>query len=365
MNDLQSQSDKMFMDKKVSACDLQEIVVCNCKEPTQIVVKDICVDEGVPMVHEKFLFNKEETVKLEDNKPEECADTKDAMELVVTGDEVGCEKPPPENVVAESESVSNKALTLRDIISMEDSNKPLNNVNTYEPEGGLGRDIEERKTVEKKSVSWRYLPSETVELENQRLSNVLVEDSYDHHHLFSSYEFGARSFSEAAEPGLAHITYSGPISISGSLSARSDGSTVSANSFAFPVSKAQTLIVKNPFSNGRSSLGKLEEEEEDETEEEAGLALSLSKLSTSKKDNKMGSIYLNTRRDETEKTLSSHKSANVLLPVSTNFVKLADMVEVEWVVFLEKFQELLDSAFAERQTMTLRSSQRLGTSCQF
>ncbi|KAG5391978.1 hypothetical protein IGI04_021941, partial [Brassica rapa subsp. trilocularis] len=235
MNDLQSQSDKMFMDKKVSACDLQEIVVCNCKEPTQIVVKDICVDEGVPMVQEKFLFNKEENVKVEDNKPEECADTKDVMELVVTGDEVGCEKPPPEDALAESESVSNKALTLRDIISMEDSNKPLNNVNTYEPEGDLGRDIEQRKTVEKKSVSWRYLPSETVEPENQRLNNVHVEDSYDHHHLFSSYEFGARSFSEAAESGLAHITYSGPISISESLSARSDGSTVSANSFAFPV----------------------------------------------------------------------------------------------------------------------------------
>ncbi|CAN7040760.1 unnamed protein product [Brassica oleracea var. botrytis] len=130
-------------------------------------------------------------------------------------------------------------------------------------------------------------------------------------------------------------------------------------------SKTQTLIVKNPFSNGRSSLGKLEEEEEDETEEEAGLSLSLSKLSTSTKDNKMGSMYPNNPRDETEKTLSSHKSANVLLPVSTNFVKLADMIEAEWVVFLEKFQELLDSAFAERRTMTLRSRQRLGTSCQF
>ncbi|CAN7020395.1 unnamed protein product [Brassica rapa subsp. trilocularis] len=303
MNDLQSQSDKMFMDKKVSACDLQEIVVCNCKEPTQIVVKDICVDEGVPMVQEKFLFNKEENVKVEDNKPEECADTKDVMELVVTGDEVGCEKPPPEDALAESESVSNKALTLRDIISMEDSNKPLNNVNTYEPEGDLGRDIEQRKTVEKKSVSWRYLPSETVEPENQRLNNVHVEDSYDHHHLFSSYEFGARSFSEAAESGLAHITYSGPISISESLSARSDGSTVSANSFAFPgaLISVNIVLVSERFFPKFHVL--LQTQGTNPTCGKLLIALSLLEVSTSTKDDKMGSIYLNTPRDETEKTL--------------------------------------------------------------
>lgn len=244
MNDIQVQRDQVFMDKNVSACDLPEIAVHNCKELTHDVVKDICVDEGVPMVQEKFLLNKEETVKVngtgndseskssEDNKFEECVDTKDVMELVVTGDEVGCEKSPPEDVIAESESVSKVALTLRDIILMEGSHK------TYEPEGSLGREVEQRKTGEKKSVSWRYLPSEMGEPENQRLNNIVFEDSYDHHHLFFSSnfpnEFGARSFSEA-ESGLAHMTYSGPISISGNLSALSDGSTVSANSFAFPM----------------------------------------------------------------------------------------------------------------------------------
>ncbi|KAJ0256934.1 hypothetical protein HA466_0078890 [Hirschfeldia incana] len=249
MNDIQGQSDKMFMDKNVSACDLPEIVVCNCKELTQNVVKDICVDEGVPLVQEKFLLNKEEAVKVngnvpeskssEDNKFEEVVDTKDVMELVVTGDEVIYDKSPPEDIVAGSESFSKVALTLGDIISMEVSHKPLNNVNTYEPEGSLGREIEQRKTGEKKSVSWRYLPSEMGEPENQRLKNIVFEDSYDHHHLFFSSnfpnEYGARSSSEA-ESGLAHhITYSGPISFSGSLSARSEGSTVSGNSFAFPV----------------------------------------------------------------------------------------------------------------------------------
>ncbi|KAF8066103.1 hypothetical protein N665_1160s0004 [Sinapis alba] len=248
MNDLQGQSDQVFVDKNVSTCDLQEIVVCDFKELTHNVVKDICVDEGVPMVQEKFLFNKEETVKVngnvpesessEDNKFEEVVDTKDVMKLVVTEDEtyceVSCEKPPPEDVLAYLGSVSNRSLTLGDIISMEDIHKPGgNNVNTYEPEGNLGREIiEQRKTGEKKSVSWRYLPSDMVE----------PEDSYDHHHLFFSgnfpNEFGARRISEA-ESGLAHITYSGPITISGSLSARSDGSTVSGQSFAFPILQSE------------------------------------------------------------------------------------------------------------------------------
>lgn len=134
------------------------------------------------------------------------------------------------------------------------------------------------------------------------------------------------------------------------------------------------LLGKNPFSNGHSSLGKLreciaEEEEDEGGEEEARLTLSLTKLSTSLTNdnlsNNMGSGCLKPSRDKTDKTLVSHKSANVQLPVSANFVKLAEMKEVEWVVFLEKFQELLDSAFAERKTMTLRNRQRLGTSCKF
>ncbi|EOA39907.1 hypothetical protein CARUB_v10008594mg [Capsella rubella] len=134
------------------------------------------------------------------------------------------------------------------------------------------------------------------------------------------------------------------------------------------------LLIKNPFSNGQSSLGKLkesiiEEEEDEGDEEEAILTRSLTKLSVSLKNhnlsNNMGSGFLIPPRDKTDKTLVSHKSANVQLPVSANFVKLAEMKEVVWVVFLEKFQELLGSAFTERKTMTLRNRQRLGTSCKF
>ncbi|KAG7558663.1 hypothetical protein ISN45_Aa05g003000 [Arabidopsis thaliana x Arabidopsis arenosa] len=54
-----------YMDKNVTACDLPEIVVCY-KENTYHVVKDICVDEGVP-VQEKFLFGEKDSVKCSSN----------------------------------------------------------------------------------------------------------------------------------------------------------------------------------------------------------------------------------------------------------------------------------------------------------
>ncbi|XP_062228677.1 phosphatidylinositol 4-kinase gamma 5-like [Phragmites australis] len=60
-------------------------------------------------------------------------------------------------------------------------------------------------------------------------------------------------------------------------------------------------------------------------------------------------------------------SANDMLPTSVSFVKLADMGPETWVLFLEKFQELLPGAFRSRKchATAQRAKQRLGTSCQF
>ncbi|KAL1203687.1 Phosphatidylinositol 4-kinase gamma 7 [Cardamine amara subsp. amara] len=155
-------------------------------------------------------------------------------------------------------------------------------------------------------------------------------------------------------------------------------------------------FTKNPFSNGRSSLGKLEEsikeedddddDEEDNTENAVPMittmkdsffssaafhdkALSLSKLSTSMKNTHLSDTGRKNikplTRGKSENTSSGHKSANEQLPVSASFVKVADMKEDEWVLFLERFQELLGPAFAKRKTATLSKRQRLGTSCQF
>ncbi|CAM0951828.1 unnamed protein product [Alopecurus aequalis] len=65
---------------------------------------------------------------------------------------------------------------------------------------------------------------------------------------------------------------------------------------------------------------------------------------------------------------SGSRSANEMLPPSASFVKLSDMGSEEWNVFLDKFQELLPSAFLARKHAAgagPRPMQRLGTSCQF
>ncbi|XP_038984211.1 phosphatidylinositol 4-kinase gamma 7-like [Phoenix dactylifera] len=55
------------------------------------------------------------------------------------------------------------------------------------------------------------------------------------------------------------------------------------------------------------------------------------------------------------------------LPATASFVKLADMGEEEWGLFLEKFKELLHRAFRGRKCGAAgqRQWQRLGASCQF
>ncbi|KAJ0252893.1 Phosphatidylinositol 3-/4-kinase [Hirschfeldia incana] len=141
-------------------------------------------------------------------------------------------------------------------------------------------------------------------------------------------------------------------------------------------------FTRNPFSKGRSSLGKLEEEDEEEDNAENDVSVItmkdsffssskvVSKLSTSMKNthlssNTGGTTFKPLRRGKSENTSSGHKSANEQLPASGSFVKVADMKEEEWVMFLERFQELLGPAFAKRKTATVSKRQRLGTSCQF
>ncbi|KAK3421797.1 phosphatidylinositol 4-kinase gamma 7 [Eucalyptus grandis] len=143
-------------------------------------------------------------------------------------------------------------------------------------------------------------------------------------------------------------------------------------------------------SNGWNPLSRLEEaseeEEESECEEEkkredvAGVEAferlpPVSKLSMSLKNTVLGKKSrkqpkYSGRMQENgfmANSSSGHRSANEQLPPSVSFVNLADMSEDEWLLFLEKFQELLDPAFENRKSATLghRQRLRLGTSCQF
>ncbi|KAI5678807.1 hypothetical protein M9H77_09757 [Catharanthus roseus] len=145
--------------------------------------------------------------------------------------------------------------------------------------------------------------------------------------------------------------------------------------------------------NGRSPLSKLdesieEEEEESEGEESEKDSVGLSAAAAEKNDAGVSKLSMSMKQtslgDKNQKftkfsgkkpeyggymasSSSGHRSANEQLPASVSFVKLADMNEEEWAMFLEKVQELLVPAFAKRKSVTLgqRQRQRLGTSCQF
>ncbi|KAL8157391.1 phosphatidylinositol 4-kinase gamma 7-like [Apium graveolens] len=140
-------------------------------------------------------------------------------------------------------------------------------------------------------------------------------------------------------------------------------------------STSDMLLIQPPIQfgvggnfNSHSSLCKLEEsiQEEEEVEGEKqdnGISAKMSnvpKLSVSLK---------NTSLYEKSKYLqfSGHKTAGEQVSASVRFVEFSNMKDEEWSLFLEKFQELLGSTFAQRKSVNLgqKQKQRLGTSCQF
>jgi len=139
------------------------------------------------------------------------------------------------------------------------------------------------------------------------------------------------------------------------------------DSFVFDIDCDDSEIPMNPilpfhFGSGRNPLSKLEEEDENEEHEEHMLHAVSGKLPS------VSNVTMSLK-----KTLSlgdssaGHRSATEQLPASATFVKVADMTDDEWGLFLETFQGLLNHAFAERKSGAVgqRQRQRLGTSCQF
>ncbi|KAI4339426.1 hypothetical protein MLD38_024373 [Melastoma candidum] len=131
-------------------------------------------------------------------------------------------------------------------------------------------------------------------------------------------------------------------------------------------------------------LDEVTEEEDSEEEHDnwgdlarchaSGRAPSVSKLSMSLRNTTLGKKNVKQHKYSYElqaggcmaNSSSGHRSADEQLPARLSFVTLADMSEEEWGHFLEKFQELLQPAFANRKSISnQRQWQRLGTSCQF
>ncbi|CAA7049865.1 unnamed protein product [Microthlaspi erraticum] len=310
-NSLEKVDPVIYMDKNVTACDLPEIVVC-FKDNTYHVVKDICVDEGVP-VQEKFLFGEKDSVKcssdsnqcesedlmkvekvnvnaletksLEDGS-EVCNDPKTSQDVEehsreVFSDAEGSSICNQEHLIAIREAkethpseisheieadenskdeVASISLTLGDILSREDEQKPeeqsltqlqdeeKRSFETTPLETEL-KETEELGKAEQKLSSVSTTPSqepdrtcndpEKPETENHQ-QNYLVNGSNEEDDKRPSSSFGETSFSAADAVSISgHITYSGPIAFSGSLSVRSDASTTSGRSFAFPILQSE------------------------------------------------------------------------------------------------------------------------------
>ncbi|XBH92700.1 phosphatidylinositol 4-kinase gamma 7-like isoform X2 [Triticum dicoccoides] len=128
--------------------------------------------------------------------------------------------------------------------------------------------------------------------------------------------------------------------------------------------------MKASHRNPLSKLAECDEEEDDDKEMvkddsdplnakpyRGGIPKTKSKVAAKTNYSGEGSMYQ-----------SGSRSANEMLPPSASFVKLSDMGSEEWTAFLDKFQELLPSAFRARKHAAgsgPRPLQRLGTSCQF
>ncbi|CDY58627.1 BnaC09g52460D [Brassica napus] len=218
-----------YMDKNVTACASPEVVVCY-KESTYHVVKDICVDEGVP-VQEKFLFGEEDSVRcnsedlVETKSPEDRNGKLDGSEL--------CNDSKTNQDVEEfsreglADAEGSRSCNQEDLIVTKEA-KEENEQRSLETE-------EPRKAEEKLSsvsIATSHEPERPGTDQQQ-------PDSFEDGKLFSS-GFGETSFSAAEAVSISgHISYSGPVVVSGRLSVRSDASTTSGRSFAFPILQSE------------------------------------------------------------------------------------------------------------------------------
>nr|KYP76462.1 putative PI3/PI4-kinase family protein C343.19 [Cajanus cajan] len=143
---------------------------------------------------------------------------------------------------------------------------------------------------------------------------------------------------------------------------------------------ARNGIVRNPLSKLEESVM---EEDEAGCEEELPLGgdeyngpvengvPNVSKLSVSVKNTKIDEkSWQNMSVKQKSGFLAGTSSGNTTvneLPASSSFVKLTDMDEDKWNLFLENFQRLLIPAFCncKRGNVSKKQRQRLGTSCQF
>ncbi|KAH0939713.1 hypothetical protein HID58_007174 [Brassica napus] len=228
-------------------------------EKTYHVVKDICADEGV-LVQEKSvtcnsnsnsnLCESEDLVKsnaLEtesfENRKDEVATSENVLKEYLTLEDVLLRKSPPQliweglglggvDAVGNWNSETRKRKVLlgiggghMDVVFL---------INALKRSGKMQRKIamceKGKRSLDTTALKTELEETEDPEKAEKKFSSVSTKTSQG---LFRETSFSA------AEPVSGHITYSGPIVFSGSLSVRSDASTTSGRSFAFPVLQSE------------------------------------------------------------------------------------------------------------------------------
>ncbi|KAJ1400870.1 hypothetical protein SESBI_29169 [Sesbania bispinosa] len=281
----------VYMDKTVTECEAE--LVCY-KESNYHVVKDICVDEGVLSKH-KVMFESNIDEKAYSFFPSECFENKEKLKdstginelnlpATVESDQASANHDQPMDLKHKTEGVTenligkvNKEVVLpedkQDSVpsddkgekvsvepelhsQSEDSNNMVEEAVLASPALVLtvGESNSNSVVLENRSITYQFDPPAPADCgkmechqvgsckcnETQHTSK-LVELQSDDQAITSQirHSLGESSFSAVVGTVSSRISYSGPVPYSGSISLRSDSSTTSTRSFAFPVLQSE------------------------------------------------------------------------------------------------------------------------------
>uniref|UniRef100_M4DLI2 Uncharacterized protein n=1 Tax=Brassica campestris TaxID=3711 RepID=M4DLI2_BRACM len=220
-----------YMDKNVTACDSPEIVVCY-KKSTYHVVKDICVDEGVP-VQEKFLFDEKDSVRC---NSEDLVGTKSPEDIngKLDGSKL-CNDPKINQDVEESSREG-----LADAEGSRSCNQEDLIVTKEAKEENEQRSLETEEKLSSVSIATSHEPERPGTDQQQQ------PDSFEDGKLFSS-GFGETSFSAAEAVSISDCSQNGTVVRKEWLKLRREDSKDGERSFSAvdslnqPVQKLFTL----------------------------------------------------------------------------------------------------------------------------
>ncbi|KAI3744264.1 hypothetical protein L1987_57341 [Smallanthus sonchifolius] len=297
-------ANELYIDKSVAECQLPKFITCY--EENCFHVKDICVDEGLSH-GEKIDCGKEHhelscsPITVNGDKHDDMINDDKGTELISSPlEDYLFSGTKDDNVTSNCASEKIKSSVESNIVNSSEnfgSENPMqngeeiidsnsdsknNSIKTGEPSKNGVNDVDqqlyevqsvgsEAKELRKTSQTVD-MPNE-IKMEENTISNsdnvkpatvnnplelpLEAENAPNHHDIasnnitVSAHGGGETSFSMTG-PVLGLITYSGPITSSGSISHRSDGSNSSVRSFAFP-------ILQNEWNNSPVRMGKVDQ----------------------------------------------------------------------------------------------------------